>query len=413
MASKTYRISFTTSSGTQNPVTFAIPDTEGTYKLQFKKSDNNTFYATGPSITVNDVSHRYNLKFSLSDGNTISAGYFTTPVASVAPEPEYIDQNVVTGFMVWSGDGIPYYTYEYDNVDNGFSSLVPPSQLFKQASALQTNSAYEVDFAYQLAAGGDQKEEQWYLVFSSVLKGNGLQILRDIINEDSHILVINKELTKSIDQADYSLADASFVISEDVFANELGELLSNQVGLDTSPEYRTIYVVDAEGSTLVSYYQKAAEKLTEYGYNLIENPWDTNNDFIYKYHMGDDMYRAIASDIAYKMQAEPDSNFLLFIDAECLFYIQQQMNELSLDFPNFTAIVLDAEEGNIPSHDINDLGGPIPAVIYTYPKTRFSILSDILRDVVNNAVELQDAIDRAIGQAENGSLFEFEPGAML
>lgn len=83
MATKSYQLNIAKSDGTNETVSFVIPDTLGTYKLKFTLSDGQEIDAG--NITVDDVEHSYELKLTLSDGRTINAGTIVTP-AGIIPE---------------------------------------------------------------------------------------------------------------------------------------------------------------------------------------------------------------------------------------------------------------------------------------------------------------------------------------
>lgn len=83
MATKSYQLNIAKSDGTNETVSFVIPDTLGTYKLKFTLSDGQEIDAG--NITVDDVEHSYELKLTLSDGRTINAGTIVTP-AAIIPE---------------------------------------------------------------------------------------------------------------------------------------------------------------------------------------------------------------------------------------------------------------------------------------------------------------------------------------
>lgn len=79
MASKTYQLNIAKSDGTNETVSFAIPDTAGTYTVKFTLSDGQEIDAG--NITIDDAEHSYDLKLTLSDGSTINAGTIITPIA--------------------------------------------------------------------------------------------------------------------------------------------------------------------------------------------------------------------------------------------------------------------------------------------------------------------------------------------
>ena len=78
MAAKNYQLNITKSDGTSETVSFAVPDTAGTYKLKFTLSNGEEIDAG--NITVDDAEHSYSLKLTLSDGSTIDAGTIVTPI---------------------------------------------------------------------------------------------------------------------------------------------------------------------------------------------------------------------------------------------------------------------------------------------------------------------------------------------
>ena len=83
MATKSYQLNITKSDGTSETVSFAVPDTAGTYKLKFTLSNGEEIDAG--NITVDDAEHSYDLKLTLSDGSVINAGTIVTPVGVTAP----------------------------------------------------------------------------------------------------------------------------------------------------------------------------------------------------------------------------------------------------------------------------------------------------------------------------------------
>lgn len=78
MSAKKYQLNIAKSDGTNEIVSFTIPDTTGTYKLKFTLSDGQEIDAG--NIIVDDIEHTYNLKLTLSNGSTINAGTITTPI---------------------------------------------------------------------------------------------------------------------------------------------------------------------------------------------------------------------------------------------------------------------------------------------------------------------------------------------
>ena len=78
MASKTYQLNITKSDGTNETVSFDIPNATGTYKVKFILSNGQEVEAG--NIIVDNTEHSYDLKLTLSDGSTINAGTIVTPI---------------------------------------------------------------------------------------------------------------------------------------------------------------------------------------------------------------------------------------------------------------------------------------------------------------------------------------------
>lgn len=83
MSVKTYKLNIVKSDGTNESVSFSIPDTGGTHKLKFTLSNGKEIDAG--NITVGLTENYYDLKLTLSNGSIINAGTIITPIKEPKP----------------------------------------------------------------------------------------------------------------------------------------------------------------------------------------------------------------------------------------------------------------------------------------------------------------------------------------
>ena len=371
--SKTYQIDFTTSSGTQAPVTFTIPSEPDHYKLSFNTSDGKTIKATGSDIVVSEYSNRYKLEFTLSNGNKIDVGYFETPDASywasrlLFAYREYYEPKYFEPYGSQYGLYYPEYVEINDNHYFDFITSDPIVITSELIGVICEQIEHDHDDGnLRLIFGFGDKDDDG----NTEMYINNLEAYED---QGIPFFIINKEVD-DLDQPIYQKASGAWCVDygmlHDLFEN-LGQALSD----DLKSEFANIpitYITQQydEDNIKYQYYDTLIDEL------LVSELMGTfHSEPIQMPYNYADIYMAIvsgASQLNNFLTDYEETQSVIFVDYIMFCYIITALNDLSMDLSKVIFVVLDAYKSNEDYDNIKSSQGA--TVICTYPTTNFKEL---------------------------------------